>query len=252
MHNLELIGVPYFKKGSKIHIKKKNRGKFTDYCNGKVTQECIDRAKKSKNPKLRKRATFAENARAWKHQEGGMIRKYQQAGVLTAVNDIKRKVNKGVQMVKNFFTPESSHLKYTPELNEGDTYNNSIVIDKSRQHLYAYDDSGNLVFNTPVSTGANPGNKEKEGDSKTPVGKYKLSYYTNKADPKIFGAKDFWGLSYGHGIGIHGDAGHPEDIGLPASHGCIRMPTDSLTSFKSKFKPKPGQQIYILNERGKY
>lgn len=25
------------KKGSKIHIKKKNRGKFTDYCDGKVT-----------------------------------------------------------------------------------------------------------------------------------------------------------------------------------------------------------------------
>jgi hypothetical protein len=30
-----------FKKGNKIHIKKANRGKFTDYCGGKVTNECI-------------------------------------------------------------------------------------------------------------------------------------------------------------------------------------------------------------------
>jgi len=30
-----------YKTGSKIHIKKQNRGKFTEYCGGKVTQECI-------------------------------------------------------------------------------------------------------------------------------------------------------------------------------------------------------------------
>lgn len=67
--------VPYYKQGSKIHIKKKNRGKFTEYCGGKVTDECISRAKKSKNPKLRKRATFAANSRRWskKHQEGGWL-----------------------------------------------------------------------------------------------------------------------------------------------------------------------------------
>lgn len=62
---LEIINIPYYKKGSEIHIKKKNRGKFTEYCDGKVTQECIDKAKKSKNPTLRKRATFAENSRKW-------------------------------------------------------------------------------------------------------------------------------------------------------------------------------------------
>ena len=74
MEILEIIGVPYFKKGKGIHIKKKNRGKFTEYCGGKVTDECIQRAKKSKNPKLRKRATFAANARAWsKKQQGGKM-----------------------------------------------------------------------------------------------------------------------------------------------------------------------------------
>lgn len=59
------LHVPSNKKGSKIHIKKKNRGKFTEYCGGEVTNECIQKAKKSKNPTLRKRATFAQNARSW-------------------------------------------------------------------------------------------------------------------------------------------------------------------------------------------
>lgn len=49
----------------KIHIKAKNRGKFTQYCKSKgykgVTQKCIQEAKKSKNPKTRKRAIFAQN-----------------------------------------------------------------------------------------------------------------------------------------------------------------------------------------------
>lgn len=65
--------IPVDKKGSGIHIKKKNRGKFTEYCGGEVTQKCIDKAKKSKNPTLRKRATFADNARKWKHAQGGTL-----------------------------------------------------------------------------------------------------------------------------------------------------------------------------------
>lgn len=56
-----------YKNGNKINIKKKNRGKFTDYCGGKVTDECIQRGKNSSNPTTRKRATFADNARHFKH-----------------------------------------------------------------------------------------------------------------------------------------------------------------------------------------
>ena len=62
----------YFaKKG--IHIKKQNEGKFTEYCGGKVTQDCINRAKASGDSKLVKRAVFAENAKHWKHQNGGTL-----------------------------------------------------------------------------------------------------------------------------------------------------------------------------------
>ena len=63
----------FLKKGSGIHIKKENRGKFTDYCGGKVTSACIAKGKSSSNPAIRKRATFAANARKWKHQFGGLL-----------------------------------------------------------------------------------------------------------------------------------------------------------------------------------
>lgn len=75
MNNIEIFGIPYLKKGKGIHIKKENKGKFTKYCKGKVTQKCIDKAKRSGNSKLVKRAVFAENARSWskKHFQGGII-----------------------------------------------------------------------------------------------------------------------------------------------------------------------------------
>lgn len=58
---------------SGIKIKKSNKGKFTEYCNGKVTQECINKGKQSKDPTIRKRAIFADNVRKWKHENGGSI-----------------------------------------------------------------------------------------------------------------------------------------------------------------------------------
>lgn len=60
-----------FAKGGKIHIKPENRGKFTKYCGGKVTSECIAKGKRSSGPAVRKRATFAANARKWHHAFGG-------------------------------------------------------------------------------------------------------------------------------------------------------------------------------------
>lgn len=67
------MNIKLSKNGSTIKIKKSNKGKFTEYCEGKVTDECISRAKKSKSLKIRKRAIFADNARTWKHQFGGTI-----------------------------------------------------------------------------------------------------------------------------------------------------------------------------------
>lgn len=62
-----------FKNGSKIHIKENQKGSFTKYCNGKVTNECIQRGKNSPDPKIRKKAVFAQNSRRWKHKDGGFV-----------------------------------------------------------------------------------------------------------------------------------------------------------------------------------
>lgn len=71
--NYSAYGGQLFKDGGGIHIKKANRGKFTEYCGGKVTSECIARGKRSSSPAIRKRATFAQNARGWHHSFGGWL-----------------------------------------------------------------------------------------------------------------------------------------------------------------------------------
>lgn len=50
---------------SKIKIKPENVGKFTKYCGGKVTNECIQKGLASASSAVRKRANFARNARRW-------------------------------------------------------------------------------------------------------------------------------------------------------------------------------------------
>ena len=71
--NFAAYGGQLSKDGGGIHIKKANRGKFTEYCGGKVTSACIARGKRSSSPAVRKRAAFAQNARGWKHADGGPL-----------------------------------------------------------------------------------------------------------------------------------------------------------------------------------
>ena len=60
-----------YKSGGTIHIDPKNKGKFTatKKATGKTTEELTH----SKNPLTRKRAIFAQNAKKWKHQDGGIL-----------------------------------------------------------------------------------------------------------------------------------------------------------------------------------
>lgn len=106
------------KKGG-IHIKKKNRGKFTEYCGGKVTEECIAKGKKSKDPKIRKRATFASNSRRWKHENGGIIR-FQPGGTVKLDNygypaDITPAVVTQDSKFNKFLMTLPDNLRLTPE-----------------------------------------------------------------------------------------------------------------------------------------
>ena len=73
MNNFELFSIPMLANGSGIHIKKENRGKFTETKRrtGKTTEELTH----NKNPLTRKRAIFAQNAKKWKHGDGGEVHK---------------------------------------------------------------------------------------------------------------------------------------------------------------------------------
>lgn len=63
--------VNFYKSGSKIHIKKKNRGKFTAAAKraGMGVQEYASKVLRDPNasPQLKKRANFARNAKKWNH-----------------------------------------------------------------------------------------------------------------------------------------------------------------------------------------
>lgn len=62
----DTIGItPKYRNGGGIHIKPENRGKFTETM--RRTGKTAEELKHSSNPLTRKRATFAINARKWKH-----------------------------------------------------------------------------------------------------------------------------------------------------------------------------------------
>lgn len=69
--NLNSNNVDSYKKGSKIHIKKENRGKFTAAAKraGMSVQAYASKVLNDPNasPQLKKRANFARNAKKWKH-----------------------------------------------------------------------------------------------------------------------------------------------------------------------------------------
>ena len=109
--NLNLDDTPIFKQGDKliprckngsgIHIKKENRGKFTASAKraGQSVQEYARSVLNNPNatPLQKKRANFARNAKAWKHQEGGKTNRVLSGrvgngGVRYDLQDIKRRL----------------------------------------------------------------------------------------------------------------------------------------------------------------
>lgn len=124
-----------------------------------------------------------------------------------------------------------------------------IYIKKSDFKLYYYDGNGQEIFSAGCALGLNPGQKEKEGDMKTPTGTFYVdeildaSYWTHDfGDGKgeIKGAYGPWFISINTdemskgqwgGIGIHGTH-DPASIGKRASEGCIRLENSQVEALK--------------------
>jgi len=116
----------------------------------------------------------------------------------------------------------------------------SIIVDKNELQLFLM--SGNDVYRQyDISTGKNSGDKQKKGDCRTPVGKFKIFSIENSLTWEYDFEDDDYGPikgAYGpyflrletpswRGIGIHGTH-NPDLIGFHNSHGCIRMRNKDL------------------------
>lgn len=126
---------------------------------------------------------------------------------------------------------------------------NIIVISKQDMQLRLIDYEGNTLFCAPVATGKAYGNKQKQGDMRTPEGVFQVSdiqdaskwshdFGDGKGEIKGAYGDYFIRLDVpGHkGIGIHGTH-DPESIGSRASEGCIRLRNEDLNKLVSLIYP---------------
>lgn len=115
-----------------------------------------------------------------------------------------------------------------------------LLISKQQMRLSVVDSLGEVQLRVPIACGENYGNKEREGDRKTPEGLFWIEEILDAAE---------WGYDYGDGegkvigaygpyfirlytpphtgIGIHGTR-HPESIGTRASADCVRLHNSDL------------------------
>lgn len=125
-----------------------------------------------------------------------------------------------------------------------------ILIKKQKFKLYIVDDNSKVLATFDCALGKNSGQKEKEGDMRTPTGTFVIdeiidasnwSHDFKDGKGEIAGAYGPWfisldtsNLSKGTwgGIGIHGTH-DPNSIGKRVSEGCIRLSNKNIKTLKS-------------------
>lgn len=124
-----------------------------------------------------------------------------------------------------------------------------IVITKSKFELEVYNDKNEIIKTYKVAIGKNPGDKQRKGDMRTPVGEFKIIQIQNSKSwvydfpddnlGPIKGAYGPWFIRLKTpkwtGIGIHGTH-DPKSIGTMSSTGCIRMRNEDITELKDMVK----------------
>lgn len=115
-----------------------------------------------------------------------------------------------------------------------------ILISKQEMKLRLVDYKGYELFETDIACGLNYGDKQKQGDMKTPEGVFSIADIQNAKEwthdfrdgkGEIKGAYGPYFIRLavpGHkGIGIHGTH-EPLSIGTRATEGCIRLKNEEL------------------------
>ena len=117
--------------------------------------------------------------------------------------------------------------------------------DKEQLMLYVVCSKNDTLFSAPIGVGSNYGDKQEEGDRKTPEGTFKV-VKIHDSSKWTHDFKDRYGIrkgAYGPffirlmtprftGIGIHGTC-FPEQIGTRCSEGCIRMNNSDVVKLKN-------------------
>lgn len=127
---------------SGIKIKPENKGKFTatKKRTGKTTEELTH----SKNPLTRKRAIFAQNAKKWKHEEGGQIEYFQSGGIYRPKQPLKEVTVTTPKSTDNYLHyyllyrlsgENPGSVNYTPEEDSGSIDKFFLFPDKLDQKL---------------------------------------------------------------------------------------------------------------------
>jgi murein L,D-transpeptidase YafK len=149
---------------------------------------------------------------------------------------------------------------YIIDPNPSIMYADKVVVHKTKRILYLYNNN-KVIFSCKISLGTNPvGNKEMEGDRRTPVGTYKLDWrnphskyhksihisYPNQKDKERAALKN---VSPGGLIMIHGIRDGIGWIGKlhllkDWTHGCIAVTNKEMDIIWKKVKD--GTPIEIL------
>lgn len=124
-----------------------------------------------------------------------------------------------------------------------------IIVDKDNLTLSVFSYKGKKISEYPVAVGRNFGNKQIEGDCKTPEGVFPIVSIEDASDWEydfeddnrgpVKGAYGNWFMRLetpvNNSIGIHGT--HNDSlIGQRASHGCIRMHNSHLNELKQNIQ----------------
>ncbi|MGB9596479.1 MAG: L,D-transpeptidase [Candidatus Poribacteria bacterium] len=124
-----------------------------------------------------------------------------------------------------------------------------IVVTKSKFTLEVYNDKNEIIKTYKVAIGKNPGDKQRKGDMRTPIGEFKIIQIQNSKSwvydfpdddlGPIKGAYGPWFIRLKTpkwtGIGIHGTH-DPKSIGTMSSTGCIRMRNEDIAELKNMVK----------------
>ncbi|MBW3001156.1 L,D-transpeptidase [Candidatus Woesearchaeota archaeon] len=145
-------------------------------------------------------------------------------------------------------------------LNQGEYV---FIINKEEQKAQLYKREYVLIDETRVSTGRNPGEKQRLGDNKTPSGVFEVTSLYDSTNWRFNGELAYgpkavrlncgsWDSNGNHNpkgrspIMVHG-TNEPWLLGKPASHGCLRLENLVVKEYIKKGYLDKGTPVAIIN-----